>query len=89
MPSKRGGAVRRLSTGEPQGKSLDRSNPVDERRLRKPGWACEYLGISRRTLWSLTNCGRIPHVRLSPRAVRYDLEDLRKFVEQCKRRGMQ
>ena len=47
---------------------------VDARR------AAAMLAISPRTLWSLTNNGEIQHVRIG-RAVRYSVEDLRKWVE--------
>lgn len=41
------------------------------------------LGISARTLWSLTNAKEIPSVRLR-RKVMYDLQELRGYVEQLK-----
>jgi predicted DNA-binding transcriptional regulator AlpA len=45
--------------------------------------SAEVLGISSRMLWSLTNAGAIPCVRLG-RAVRYDPADLRKFIAASK-----
>lgn len=42
--------------------------------------AATMLDISKRLLWSLTNCGDIPSVRVG-RLVRYRPEDLRAFVE--------
>lgn len=54
----------------------------------KPLWkvreAAEYLAISRRKLWSLTVCGEIKSIRIG-RAVRYDPDDLKAWVE--KRKG--
>lgn len=43
--------------------------------------AARFLGISPRTLWSLTNAGRVPHVRLG-RAIRYPVRALEAWVEQ-------
>ena len=49
------------------------------RLLLRPSEAAESLGISERTLWSLTDDGTIPCVRLG-RSVRYDVEVLRAWV---------
>jgi excisionase family DNA binding protein len=48
--------------------------------------AAETLRISQRKLWSLTNCGEIPCVRIG-RSVRYDLADLQRWIEQRKEAG--
>jgi excisionase family DNA binding protein len=42
--------------------------------------AAKALAISPRTLWSLTDSGEIPSVRIG-RAVRYDPVDLRTWIE--------
>lgn len=42
--------------------------------------AASYLRISTRTLWSLTQRGDVPVVRIH-RSVRYRASDLRSFVE--------
>ena len=42
--------------------------------------AAEYLSISTRKLWELTNCGEIPHVRIG-RSVRYRPEDLDAYIQ--------
>ncbi|MCA9055773.1 MAG: helix-turn-helix domain-containing protein [Planctomycetaceae bacterium] len=47
--------------------------------------AAEVLNVSARTLWQLRSDGRIPCVRIG-RAVRYDVDDLRLFIEEAKRR---
>jgi len=47
--------------------------------------AAKRLAISERTLFSLTAAGRIPAVRISIRAVRYDVADLTRFIESVKR----
>jgi excisionase family DNA binding protein len=45
--------------------------------------AARALAISERTLWSLTNNGDIPSVRIG-RAVRYDPRDLDRWIERQK-----
>lgn len=52
-------------------------------RLVKPREAAAYLAISERKLWSLTQDGRIPAVRLD-RSVRYDVADLDRFIQAAK-----
>jgi excisionase family DNA binding protein len=54
--------------------------------LLKPREAAGFLAISERKLWDLTRRREIPHVRID-RAVRYDPEDLRAWVEGQKRLG--
>lgn len=57
-----------------------------ERILLTAREAAAALAISTRTLWSLTARGDLPAVRIG-RAVRYDLVDLRSFVEKQKKGG--
>lgn len=45
--------------------------------------AARSLGISERTLWSLTKRAKVPHVRLG-RRVLYDPDDLRAWVQGLK-----
>lgn len=45
----------------------------------RPKEAAKALGISERKLWSMTNCGEIPHVRAG-RAVLYPLHELRAWL---------
>ena len=52
--------------------------------LLNPREAATALAISPRKLWELTNCGDIPCIRIG-RAVRYDPEDLKTWIEQKKR----
>jgi excisionase family DNA binding protein len=52
--------------------------------LLTPRDAARRLAVSERTLWSLTRAGSIPRIKLG-RIVRYDPEDLRKFVDAQKR----
>jgi len=60
-----------------------RADPYDDRLLWKPVDAARCLCISPRKLWAMTNAGEIPCVRLG-RAVRYDPEDLRRWIEDQK-----
>jgi len=53
-------------------------------RLVKVRAAADYLAISERKLWDLSQNGPIPVVKLG-RAVRYDLADLDSFIENMKR----
>lgn len=49
----------------------------------RPRQAAEALGIGVRLLWSLTNCGELPHLRLG-RAVVYPIDALRAYLaERC------
>ncbi len=45
--------------------------------------AARLLSISGRTLWTLTNTGELPCVRIG-RAVRYDVADLQAWIASCK-----
>lgn len=47
--------------------------------LVDPGEAARILSIGQRKLWSETNCGNIPCVRIG-RAVRYSVEALRDWI---------
>ena len=46
------------------------------RRLVREETLAEILDLSTRTLRSYRAEGRIPYIRLSPRAVRYDLDEV-------------
>lgn len=45
--------------------------------------AADVLRVSERTLWSLTNSGELPSVRVG-RSVRYDQNDLADWIESRK-----
>lgn len=47
----------------------------------RPKDAAAALGIGARLLWSLTNRGEIPHVRMG-RAVVYPVDDLRRWLSE-------
>lgn len=48
--------------------------------LLRPREAAEWLKISERSLWALTQRNELPAVRIG-RSVRYDMADLRAFVD--------
>jgi excisionase family DNA binding protein len=65
-----------------------RANNVP-RLLLKSREAAEALGISERTLWELTARGEIPVIRIpgrgkEARSLRYDVEDLRAWIDRQK-----
>ena len=86
------GSVRRASStyegqvpGDAPGACPDAST-----RLMTVGEASRYLSISRRTLWQLTNVGEVPRITFgsgSRPSVRYDRQDLDRWVEARKRGG--
>lgn len=53
--------------------------------LLTPVRAAQSLSISPRTLWTLTKSGQIPCVRIG-RLVRYDPQDLQRWIDQRKER---
>ena len=53
------------------------------RLLLRPNEAARTLGISPRTLWALP----IPRVRIGKRGVRYDVQDIRLWIEEQKERS--
>jgi len=62
------------------------ANPTPRLALR-PKEAAKALGIGQRLLWSLTNRGEIPHLRLG-RAVVYPTDALRRWLsEQAQQKG--
>ena len=71
----------------------DRNHNADEtgnqtglRRLLTRKEAAQILGVSERTLWTLTEKGIIPAVPIG-RLVRYDTDDLRRAIEAMKSGG--
>ena len=45
------------------------------------------LAVCQKTLWAMTRDGRLPCVRIG-RGVRYDVADLRRFIENAKGKRM-
>ena len=43
--------------------------------------ACDWLNISRTTLYRITNKGDVPKIKLSPRRVGWRIADLIKYVD--------
>ena len=68
--------------------------PNVPRLLFKSREAAEALGISERTLWELTARGEIPVIRIpgrgkEARSLRYDVDDLRAWIDRQKAAGNQ
>lgn len=57
--------------------------PTEPAGLISAKKAAIFLGISERLLWQLSNAKQIERVRIG-RAVRYDIADLRAFIERMK-----
>jgi len=55
-----------------------------EQLLLTPQEAARSLNVCERTLYSLTKAGELPAVRIG-RAVRYDIADLRAWIERAKK----
>jgi excisionase family DNA binding protein len=70
-------AERSVQYAEPQLTSEERGSLVLAMRPRE---AAKALGISQRLLWSWTNQGRIPHLRIG-KAVIYPVDELRGWLE--------
>ena len=65
-------------------KTTTARNPM----LLTPREAAETLAISPRTLWTRTNCGELPCVRIG-RSVRYRPESLRDWLAEREQTGRQ
>jgi len=69
-------------------------NPNVPRLLLKSREAADALGIGERTLWELTARGEIPVIRIpgrgkKARSLRYDVDDLRAWIDRQKAAGNQ
>lgn len=64
--------------------TTDEENATPQLALR-PKDATKALGIGSRLLWSMTNRGEIPHVRLG-RAVVYPVDELRRWLSEQARK---
>lgn len=65
--------------------AADDENTTPRLALR-PKDATKALGIGPRLLWSMTNRGEIPHVRIG-RAVVYPLDELRRWLAEKAKNG--
>lgn len=54
--------------------------------LLTPRDAAQSLAVCEKTIWNLTHRGELPAVRIG-RAVRYDVADLRRWIESAKSNG--
>lgn len=79
-----------MSDVSPGGIDIFRPKRPDEappRLALRPKDATKALGIGPRLLWSMTNRGEIPHVRMG-RAVVYPVDELRRWLsEQAQKKG--
>lgn len=67
--------------------SFERASKVNKDvRLYTCKEAARYLAVSPRTLWGLTDNGKIRCVRIG-RSVRYDIHDLDEYVDRLKSRS--
>lgn len=55
--------------------------PQNQKLLVTAKEAAAMLSMSERTLWSLSNRGDIPRIRVG-RSIRYSIEDLSEFIDQ-------
>lgn len=60
--------------------------PIPSGGLLTARQAAQFLAIGQRTLWALTNSREIPHLRIK-RSVRYDPQDLLRWIETKKERA--
>lgn len=58
-----------------------------ERLLLAPRDAAKALSVSTRTLWTFTQAGEIPVIRIG-RSVRYDPHDLKAWIDRVKAAGV-
>lgn len=64
-----------------QTENPDRASLPPGRLSLRPREAARALGVGERLLWSWTNAGRIPHVRLG-RAILYPVPALERWLEE-------
>ena len=83
-----------VKSGQPSGQ--DRPDAADhgndrhatdgsQHGLLAPDAAAEYLGVSARTLRRRVADGDIPAIRLGPRTIRFDPDDLADYIERLRR----
>lgn len=53
---------------------------------RRAGYteAAEFIGVKRGTLYSWVSRNRIPFIRYGPRCVRFDLDELQRWIDEHK-----
>ncbi len=76
---------------ESQHSTVSLTQPGDSGKLprlaMRPREAAEALGIGERLLWSLTNRGEIPHLRLG-KAILYPIETLQAWLDHQAAKGV-
>jgi excisionase family DNA binding protein len=73
--------------GSPSARSVAGPEPIARPLALRPKDAAGMLGIGARLLWSMTNRGEVPHVRLG-RAVLYPVAELERWLaEQTRPKG--
>jgi len=55
-----------------------------EKRLLDIDEASEYLGITKNTLYGMTSQRRIPFVKIGGKMLRFDVQDLDRWIEKKK-----
>lgn len=63
--------------------TLSQPVPPAPRLLLTPRETAKAMGICEKTLWTLSNRGELPAVRIG-RSVRYDVADLQAFIDRQK-----
>lgn len=56
----------------------------DAPRLLSARDTARALAVCEKTLWALTRDGKLPAVRIGKRGIRYDVADVRAFIESAK-----
>jgi excisionase family DNA binding protein len=62
----------------------DREKKTNGRVLLTYAQAATQLGLKPGTLYSMVSRKEIPHIRLGPRLVRFDEDDLCRWIESCR-----
>ena len=68
------------------------NNKVEQNQAGKQGFlttqeAAKFLHVSERTLWTITESGRIPRIKVR-RCVRYKMDDLVRYIDGLRSDGM-
>ena len=68
------------------------NNKVEQNQAGKQGFlttqeAAKFLHVSERTLWTITESGRIPRIKVR-RCVRYKMDDLMRYIDGLRSDGM-
>lgn len=61
---------------------------LTDRLALRPAEAAEALGIGERLLWTETNRGAIPHLRIGGKAIVYPVDSLREWLAENAAKGV-